>query len=79
MCTMALILSRLASIPFIDTKQPKTLPFCVPNTHFLDYSLVAPRTCWRRSWLDHLFVFFSFYLPPQCHQSKRKHFFAFGL
>jgi hypothetical protein len=34
MCTMALILSGLALIPFTDTKQPRTLPLRTPNTHF---------------------------------------------
>jgi hypothetical protein len=34
MWTIAFILSGLASIPFNDTKQPKTLPLCTPNTHF---------------------------------------------
>jgi hypothetical protein len=33
MCIMALILSGLATIPFTDSKQPKILPFCLPNTH----------------------------------------------
>jgi hypothetical protein len=44
MCTMALILFGLALIPFIDTKQPRTLPFCTPNTHFSRLSFsCAPR------------------------------------
>jgi hypothetical protein len=34
MCTMVLILSGLTSIPFIDTKQPRTLSLHTSNTHF---------------------------------------------
>jgi hypothetical protein len=38
MCTMALILSGLASIPFMDTMQPWTLPFCTPKMHFSGFN-----------------------------------------
>jgi hypothetical protein len=38
MCTMALILSELASIPFTNTKQPRTPPFRMSNTHFSEVS-----------------------------------------
>jgi hypothetical protein len=38
MCTMALILSWLALIPFIDTSQPRILPFCTPKTHFSGFN-----------------------------------------
>jgi hypothetical protein len=38
MCTMALILSGLASIPFTHTRQPKTLPFCAPKTHLSGFN-----------------------------------------
>jgi hypothetical protein len=31
---MALILSRFASIPFVETKQSRTLPLVIPNIHF---------------------------------------------
>jgi hypothetical protein len=31
-----LILLGLASIPFVDTKKPRNLPFFTPKTHFLD-------------------------------------------
>jgi hypothetical protein len=34
MCTMALILSGLALIPFTDIKQPRTLHLHTPNMHF---------------------------------------------
>jgi hypothetical protein len=33
-CTMVLILFGLASIPFTDSRQSRTLPLCMPNTHF---------------------------------------------
>jgi hypothetical protein len=32
--TIAFILSRFASIPLTETKQPKTSPLLTPNTHF---------------------------------------------
>jgi hypothetical protein len=38
MCTIALILSGLASIPFTDTRQPWTFPFYTPNKHFSGFN-----------------------------------------
>src|SRR3954470_14989601 len=38
-CSMALILSGLASIPRWDTKNPRSLPEGTPNTHFSGLSL----------------------------------------
>jgi hypothetical protein len=38
MCTMALILLGLALIPFTDSKQPRTLPLRMPNTHVSELS-----------------------------------------
>jgi hypothetical protein len=36
---MALILSGFASMPFMETKHPRTLPLLTPNTHFSGLSL----------------------------------------
>jgi hypothetical protein len=36
---IALILSGLASIPLVETKQPNTLPHITPETHFSGLSL----------------------------------------
>jgi hypothetical protein len=47
MCIMALILSGLTSIPFIDTRHPNTFPLCTRNTHFSGLSF---------SWAPHMFV-----------------------
>jgi hypothetical protein len=33
---IASILFGLASIPFVETKQPRNFPFFTPKTHFLD-------------------------------------------
>src|SRR3954470_12278713 len=38
-CSMALILSGLASIPLCDTKNPRSLPEGTPKTHFSGFSL----------------------------------------
>jgi hypothetical protein len=70
MCTIALILSGLASIPFTDIRHPSTFPLYTPNTHFSGLSSIRLHACLRRSRLDHLFVLFSFYLPPRCRQLK---------
>jgi hypothetical protein len=39
----ARILSGLASMPFVETKQPRTFPFVIPNIHFsgLSFSLAS--------------------------------------
>jgi hypothetical protein len=36
---MALILSGFASIPFMETRHPSTLPLVIPNMHFSGFSL----------------------------------------
>jgi hypothetical protein len=36
---IALILSGFASIPFVETKHPRTLPLVTPNKHFFGLSL----------------------------------------
>jgi hypothetical protein len=36
---MALILSGLASMPLVETKQPSTLPRVTAKTHFFGFSL----------------------------------------
>jgi hypothetical protein len=36
---VALILSGLASVPFVDTGHPRTFPFVIPNTHFSGFNL----------------------------------------
>jgi hypothetical protein len=36
---MALILSGFASMPLVETRQPRTFPFVIPNTHFSGLSL----------------------------------------
>jgi hypothetical protein len=44
MCTFALILLGLASIPFTNNRHPRSFPLCIPNTHFCRLSLSwAPR------------------------------------
>jgi hypothetical protein len=37
--SIASILLGLASMPFVDTKQPRNLPFFTPNTHLSGFSL----------------------------------------
>jgi hypothetical protein len=36
---VALILLGFASMPFVETKQSRTLPLVIPNIHFLGLSL----------------------------------------
>jgi hypothetical protein len=35
----ALILLRFASMPLVETRQPRTFPFVIPNMHFSGLSL----------------------------------------
>jgi hypothetical protein len=35
---IASILLGLASIPFVDTRQPRNLPFFTPKTHFSEFN-----------------------------------------
>jgi hypothetical protein len=37
--SMASILLGLASMPFVDTKQPRNFPFFTPKTHFSGFNL----------------------------------------
>jgi hypothetical protein len=37
-CMTALILSWFASMPLVETKQPWTFPFMIPNMHFSELS-----------------------------------------
>jgi hypothetical protein len=41
--SMTSILLGLASMPFVDTKQPRNLPFFTPKTHFSRFSLRSAR------------------------------------
>jgi hypothetical protein len=52
MCTIALILSGLASIPFTNTRYPTNFPLCTPVTHFLDWVLGELHACLWRSQLN---------------------------
>jgi hypothetical protein len=36
---MALIFSGFALTPLVETRQPRTFPFMIPNTHFSGLSL----------------------------------------
>jgi hypothetical protein len=41
-CRIAFILAGLASMPFVVTRQPSTLPLVTPKTHFSELILSLP-------------------------------------
>jgi hypothetical protein len=43
MASIVLIFSGLASIPWHETRRPRSLPAVTPNTHFSGFSLVQVR------------------------------------
>jgi hypothetical protein len=59
---IALILSGLASIPLVDTKQPNTLPLVTPKMHFSGLNLRCA-SCILEKVSDRSEMYGSFFLP----------------
>jgi hypothetical protein len=61
---IALILLGLASMPFVDTRQPRNLPFFTPKTHFSGFSLrpaclkLANVSCKSATWFSCFVLFY---------------------
>jgi hypothetical protein len=72
------ILTRLASMPLVDTKQPNTLPRVTLKTHFSGLSLTWLRAYWQKFPSGQKYTKLFSCLLLRCHRHKRICFYRLG-
>jgi hypothetical protein len=63
----ALILSGFASMPFVETRHPRTFPLWMPKTHFWRFNLRFAALRFANVSLDHWYDLFFGYFWRLCH------------